>query len=144
MITDARTAAATDALLTPDSTRIGAFTVRPFSGGDMLLCGRLDLALASNDPERIGKMTREQQAEELLQIGTLLCHPPTALKQALWKSADTVRADFIAPVLFALSPADTAELIGFVAVFFAQAAAVSIEVEPKPSDAPAGPSPQGK
>ena len=138
-----RTAAATAALLAPAAAHIGPFTVRKFSGGDMLLSSALGLTLASGDEAAVKAMTPAQQSNELLQIGALLCHTPEELKLALWKSADAIRADFIAPVLFELSSEQTAELIGHVATFFARAAAVEFDIEKKPDASPDGAQPSG-
>lgn len=139
----ARQAAAAAALLTPAAITIGKYHVRPFSGGDVLLGLRLGLVLASNEKERIALMTLAEQTLELLTIGALMCHPEERLKLALWQSADTLRAEVIAPVLFSLSAEDTAKLIEYVTVFFKLAADVQFDVEERPSDAPAGPEPTG-
>jgi hypothetical protein len=144
MKNDARQLAATAALLAPEAAHIGPFTVRKFSGGDMLLGRAIGLKLASGDDALVRSMTPAQQTDELLQIGALLCHSPEALKLALWKSVDAIRADFIAPVLFELSADQTADLIGHVTTFFARAAAVDFEVEKKPDAAEPGDSPRGK
>ncbi len=143
-VTDPRAAAATAALLAPELVPIGEFFARKFSGGDMLLAQSIGLVLASGDEAATAAMSPAAQSAELLQIGALLCHSPKALALALWKSRDALRADFIAPVLFALSAAETNALIAHVATFFARAAAVNYELEEKPSDGASGPQPAGK
>ena len=110
----------------------------------MLLAKVLSLTLASGDELAVKAMTASQQSDELLQLGALLCYPPQALKLALWKSADDLRGEKIAPVLFALSPEETATLIAHVASFFARAAAADYDIEAKPDAAEPCATPAGK
>lgn len=133
------------ALLCPLSIQIGGYQARKFSGGDMLVCSRLGLKLASGDPEVIKPMTLMDQTGELMQIGALLCHPIEKVSSALWQSEQVVRDQLIGPVLFSLNPAETSELIAWVAGFFTQADALQYSVEPKPdAEDPNKAQPEGK
>lgn len=137
--------AAEATLLEPESRPIGRFAARRFSGGDMLVATRLGLGLASGDGARVMAMTTAEKTEELLTIGALLCYDARQIRAALFQAPERVREDFVAPVLFALSPDETAQLIEWVAGFFSRAQQVAVAIEPKPlpGDADA-PQPAGK
>jgi hypothetical protein len=138
-----RHSAAAAALTMPVSRQIGPYTARRFSGGDMLLAGRLDLVLASADPARIKAMSRADQTQELLTMGALLCYPPAEICRGLYESPAVVREQFIGPVLFSLSPDQTGQLVDWVASFFTQASQVAVAIEPKPTDEPPKDTPSG-
>lgn len=133
MNADPRHAAAAATLLIPDSISVGPYTVRKFSGGDMLAAQAIGLTIASEDEERVTRMTNADKTRELLTVGALLCHPRATI-QALVFEGKALPASFAADVVFSLSAEETSRLLVWVVQFFVKAKALDFAVEAKPSE----------